>query len=103
MNTINLSEIFKGVNDEYFAPKAVMLQGVEVEVKPYLPQEQKIELMQTIVNACAEDEGFFNPMKLNIITMVETVKAYTNIDCSDYEDIFYLYDVLKSNKVFDLV
>ena len=102
MNTVILSEIFDGVNESYFAPTTITLNnGIEVEVYAQIPQEQKIALMQTIINACAEEEGFFNPLKLNIVTMVETIKAYTNIDCSGYEDVFNLYDVLKSNRVFD--
>ena len=101
-NTVILSQILGGVNDIYFAPTIVTLNnGTEVEVRNRIPQEEKIALMQTIINACAEEEGFFNPLKLNIITMVETVKAYTNIDCEDYEDVYYLYDVLKSNNIFD--
>ena len=102
MTTVILSQIFGDVNENYFAPTIVTLSnGTEVEVRNRIPQEEKFELMQTIINACAEEEGFFNPLKLNIVTMVETVKYYTNIDCSDYEDVFHLYDVLKSNKVFD--
>lgn len=103
MDKTSLSTIFSGVNEDYFAPRKINLQngGAEVEVKPYLTQLEKVDLMQTIVNLCAEEEGFFNPLKLNIITMVETIKACTNLDCSEYEDIFSLYDILKSNKVFE--
>ena len=39
---------------------------IEIEVKEYLPIEEKLNLISRIVNQSVDDNGFYNPIKIKI-------------------------------------
>lgn len=77
-------------------------EEVRYEVRHYLPIKEKLELVSKIINQSVDDNGFYNPMKVKLYTVLEVVYAYTNLSFTDKmkEDPFKLYDVLVSTGIF---
>lgn len=72
------------------------------EVKHYLPFKEKLEMITKIVNQSVDDNGFYNPMRVKLYTVLEVVYAYTNLSFTEKqkEDPFKLYDLLVSTGIF---
>ena len=72
------------------------------EVKHYLPFKDKLEMITKIVNQSVDDNGFYNPMRVKLYTVLEVVYAYTNLNFTEKqkEDPFKLYDLLVSTGIF---
>ena len=67
----------------------------EVEVIQYLPIDEKVALIERIVNASLEtDEKFINPCKVNVYMYVEIILAYSNISLTETQkkDLNKVYD-----------
>ena len=80
-----------------------------IEVKKYLPMQEKMEMISNIINLSADENKFYNPMKLDVFTALEIMDNYTNISFTEKqkEDPAKLYDQLTSsglyNKVLDVI
>lgn len=87
--------------------KTITLYGQEIEIKQYLPVNDKIEIvtnvLQNLVNS--DNNNFVNPMKLDIYLTLEMVYTYTNITFTDKqkEDAPKLYDLLVENGFIDKI
>ncbi len=70
-----------------------------IEVMHYLPMSDKLDLITNVVNNAVDDNGFYNPIKLEIFLILEIVNAYTNITftAKQKEDPLKLYDLLCSS------
>ena len=79
--------------------KKVVFNEQEFEVKQYLPIEEKLELISNIVNNSIDDNNFANPARIELFTVIEIVKGYTNISFTEkqLEDVFKLYDLIVSS------
>jgi hypothetical protein len=79
--------------------------GEEVcfEVKQYLPYKDKIELVSNIINYSIDDNGYYNPMRVQLYSTLEVVYAYTNLSFTEKqkEDLFKLYDLLVGTNIFN--
>ena len=77
----------------------------QIEVKQYLPINDKLMLISNVINQAADENNFANPIKLDVFAALEIVFAYTNIIFTDKqkEDLIKLYDILESNNVFNTV
>ena len=77
----------------------------QIEVKQYLPINDKLVLISNVINQAADENNFANPIKLDVFAALEIVFSYTNIVFTDKqkEDLIKLYDVLESNNVFNTV
>lgn len=77
-------------------------EEVYYEVKQYLPLEDKLDLISRIINQSVDNNGFYNPMKVKMNTVLEVTQAYTNLSFTDKikEDLFKLYDILVSTGIF---
>lgn len=79
----------------------------EIEVKQYLPIEEKLELIgNAINNVLATDENKFpNHVKLKMYVELEVVFKYTNLVFTEKqkEDLPKLYDLLAGNGIIDLI
>jgi hypothetical protein len=75
----------------------------EIEIKQYLPVNEKLELISRIINSSAEDMKFYNVGKIEIFTTLEIIYAYTNINFTDKqkEDVCKLYDLFMSSDLMD--
>ena len=81
----------------------------DIEVKQYLPINEKLELISSVINSAADENNFSNPVKENVFLTLEILYHYTNINFTDKqkEDTVKLYDLVVSsglvNKVTDLI
>ena len=84
-------------------------EDIIVEVKKYLPFEEKLTMISNIINQSIDDNGFYNPLKVTMFTGLEIVFAYTNLSFTDKQknDLFKLYDQIVSsgllNEIIDVI
>lgn len=76
--------------------KEVNFNNQKIEVKQYLPAEDKLNLISDIINSSVDGNNFYNPCRLHIYQIVNIIMAYTNISFTDKqkEDIMKLYDLI---------
>lgn len=78
---------------------------VEIEIKQYLPFEDKLHLIERIVNKSLDDKGYINPCRCDLFEKMEIFYAYTNVNFTEKqkEDEFKLYDMLVGNGLMEKV
>lgn len=78
---------------------------VVVEVKQYLPVNDKLELVSSVVNTAVENGNIVNYGQLDVLFAINIVKAYTNINFTEkqLEDVAKLYDLLVSSGFYETV
>ena len=83
--------------------KTITINNNQIEIKQYLPVNEKLELISRIINNSAEDMKFYNVGKIEIFTTLEIIFAYTNINFTDKqkEDVCKLYDLFMSSDLMD--
>jgi hypothetical protein len=72
-------------------------EGETIEVKQYLPIQEKLALIgRVITQAHEQDENYSNPVKVDVFRGLEIIFAYTNISFTDKqkEDLPKLYDMV---------
>ena len=77
-----------------------------IQIKEYLPIEDKISVIERIVNQSLDDNNFANPARIMINTVLEIIFAYTtNINFTDKqkEDRLGLYDLLVSSGLWKTI
>lgn len=79
-------------------------EGNTIEVLQYLPFEDKYSLIMIALQN-AQEEGIYNPLKLDLYFHLFLVYMYTNINFTEKqrENELKLYDALKSNGILDEV
>lgn len=85
--------------------KTITINNNIIEVKQYLPINEKLKLIGNVINQAADDNNFSNPVKLEVFTSLEIVFAYTNLSFTDKqkEDLIKLYDLFESNDIFNQI
>lgn len=86
--------------------KTIEINEQVIEVKQYLPVEEKLELISHVVNkAHDQDYNFSNPVKVEVFAGIEIVKYYTNITFTEkqLEEAAKTYDLLNANHIIDTV
>lgn len=73
-------------------------EGTKIEVLKYLPIEDKYDLIMITLQK-AEENGIYNPIKLDIYFHLHLIYMYSNLSFTDKqrEDELKLYDCLKSS------
>lgn len=73
-------------------------EGNKIEVLKYLPIEDKYDLIMVTLQK-AEENGIYNPLKLDIYFHLHLIYMYTNLSFTDKqrENELKLYDCLTSN------
>ena len=86
-------------------PQIIKIGEQEVEVIQYLPVNDKLALVERVLNLTIDDTGFLNPVRLEVYAILEIVKTYTNISITDkmMENAPGTYDLLMINGVLDHV
>ena len=81
--------------------KTISICDQDVEVKQYLPINDKINIITNVIENSADDNNFANPVKVEVFANLEIMYAYTNISFTDKqkEDPTKLYDLLEENGV----
>lgn len=82
--------------------KIVEFNGQDIEIKQYLPVNDKFEVIGNIINRSADDNNFANPLKVEIFTALEIISAYTNISFTEKqkEDPSKLFDLVVSSGLY---
>jgi len=83
----------------------ISFNGNDIEVKAYLPMEEKIAFVQSVLNNSMDDNNFANPMKVDIYFGIEVITRYTNITFIDKqkEDLVKLYDLFVESGLYDQI
>lgn len=88
------------------AVQTLKLNDLEIEVKQYLPVNEKLILISNVINnAASQDATFKNPVKVEIFGSLEIIYNYTNLTFTEKqkEDPSKLYDLLEENGVIAAV
>ena len=75
-----------------------------VEIKQYLPMQEKLQLMSKVINLSHDkDSNYSNPIKVDIYTKLNIIENYTNITFTDKqkEDVCKLYDLFKESGLIE--
>ena len=87
--------------------KNVEYNGQIIEIKQYLPVNDKAILVATILTYISnnEENRFPNPMQVEVFTVLGIIEKYTNIHFTDKqkEDSAKLYDLIVSSGLWDLI
>jgi hypothetical protein len=104
MAKVSFSKLgLKSVNTEV---KTVDFNEQTIEVKQYLPIQEKLDLISRVLNlAHDQDNNFSNPVKRSVLLTLEIMYAYTNINFTDKqkEDPAKLFDLLDGSGLVDVV
>lgn len=77
--------------------------GQTIEVKQYLPIQDKLILISNVLNNCQDENNFINEAKMSMFMTLEIVYNYTNINFTEKQksNPAKLYDLLAGNGFFD--
>ena len=106
MAKVSLTKLGLKINQNV---KNIEFNEQNIEVKQYLPINEKLELISSVINSAADENNFSNPVKENVFLTLEILYHYTNINFTDKqkEDPVKLYDLVVSsglvNKITDLI
>lgn len=91
----------KSVKWETSSTKTIINEGSpDIIVKQYLPVEQKMALIGNIVNNSADDNNYYNPIRLDMYTVIGIIGLYTDIDLED-TTIAQAYDILMESGLWE--
>ena len=81
--------------------KTITINNNQIEIKQYLPVNEKLDLIARVINGAHDQNNFPNPIKIEVIGTLEMIMTYTNISFTEKqkEDIPKLYDLLEENGV----
>lgn len=99
MAKVSFSKLGLKINQDI---KTIIFNNQNIEVKQYLPVNEKLELISNVINASHDDNNFANPVKVELFTSLEILYNYTNINFTDKqkEDFVKLYDMIISSGLF---
>ena len=71
-----------------------------IEVKQYIPVEEKLELITNVLELSHDSNNFSNPVKVSVYTTLEIIEKYTNVNFTEKqkENPTKLYDLLVGNE-----
>lgn len=80
------------------------IEGTDIEVRQYLPMQDKIDLVDITLQKAREDR-LYNPLKVDMFFHLHLIYLYTNIAFTEKqrEDEYKLYDSLQSNGIINQV
>ena len=81
--------------------KTITINNNQIEIKQYLPVNEKLDLIARVINGAHDQNNFPNLIKIEVIGTLEMIMVYTNISFTEKqkEDIPKLYDLLEENGV----
>lgn len=96
MAKVSFTKLGLKVNQEI---KTVYWNEQMIEVKQYLPVQDKLQLISNVINqSLTQDISFANPVKFKVFFVLEVLECYTNISLTEKmkEDPTKLFDMLES-------
>ena len=102
MAKVAFSKLGVKVNQEV---KTITWNDQTIEVKQYLPVNNKLELISRVINLSADENNFANPVKVDIYFAIELIDAYTNISFTEKqkEDVCKLFDSITSSGLLAVI
>ena len=96
MAKVSLTKLGLKVNQDI---KTIEFNEQIIEIKQYLPVNEKLELISNVINLAHDENNFSNPVKVSVFTTLEIMYAYTNVNFTEKqkEDPTKLYDMLISS------
>ena len=81
------------------AVKTINYNEQVIEIKQYLPVNDKLELISNVINLSADDNNFANPVKVSVFAVLQIIETYTNISFTEKqkEDPCKIYDLFVGN------
>ena len=90
--------------NQTIADKVIKINNKEIYVKQYLPVNDKLKLINRILNLVSENKySFVNPIQLDVLAIVEIIKSYTNISFDDEMLPNEIYDELENEGIANIV
>lgn len=85
------------------AISTIKFKEQDIEVKQYLPVNEKLDLISWVINQSADDLKFYNVGKLDIFKHIAIAQHYTDITFAEKQlsDPAHLYDLLVSSGLMD--
>ena len=87
--------------------KSFEYNGQNIEVKQYLPINDKASLVASILNYTLNngENRFPNPLQIEVFTMLLIIEKYTNITFTDKqkEDPAKLFDLITGSNLWELI
>ena len=59
--------------------KVITFNDFEIEVKQYLPIQEKLKLISNVLNSSSTEQNYSNPVEEAVFGTLEIIYAYTNI------------------------
>lgn len=102
MAKVSFTKLGLKVNQEV---NKIIVNEQEIEVKQYLPINERLMLISTVLNDSYDNANYPNWVKIDMITELAIVEAYTNISFTEKqkEDKCKTYDLLKSNGILKTI
>lgn len=85
--------------------KTIQFNNCNIEIKQYLPVEDKLQLITSVLHFSHDQNNFSNPVKVDVYTALEIVMWYTNISFTEKqrENCVKLYDILIGSGLLDMI
>lgn len=85
--------------------KTIIINNKDIEIKQYLPIQNKLEIIVNVINNCQDDNNFKNIAKVVMFTDLEIINQYTNLSFTEKqkEEPWKIYDILTSTHIIDQV
>lgn len=86
----------KKVKDEI---KIIKFNDMDIEVKQYLPINDKLQFVVNVITNAADGNRFYNPIKIEAFSTLEVLFMYTNLTFTETQkkDLSKLFDICVSN------
>ena len=80
----------------------LMWNEQKIEIVQYLPIDQKLILINEVINESADLKGYYAPFRLDVFMTIGIIQHYTNITFTEKqkEDLGKLYDLLISSGLY---
>ena len=87
------------------APKELEWGEQKIEVKQYLPIQDKLAFIGDVLNAAADENRFYAQGKVDMFFALKVIEVYTNLSITDKqkENRAKLYDDIKVSGFYDAV
>lgn len=86
--------------------KTITINDIDIEIKQYLPVDEKLELISYVINmAHDENFNFSNPVKVEVFAVLGILKYYTNISLTEKQlsEPAKIYDLLSGNNIINKI
>lgn len=81
--------------------KTITIKEKNIEIKQYLPIQNKLEIIANVINNSQDDNNFKNVAKVEMFTDLEIINQYTNLSFTEKqkEEPWKIYDILINSGV----